>query len=475
MLTKTSLPRLLWSGVLMTVGLAMHFGSSARPCQAQPETEVWTTDAAAAAALAEREGRDLLLLFTGSDWCPPCIKLEQQILSQAGFLEKASQHFVLVKLDFPQKTPLPDELQKQNDDWAGRFGIEGFPTLALLDRQGRPFAFTGFRDEGPDAYLAHLLQLQQARQTRDELLQQASQVTGLDRANLLDQALSALEPNIVEVYYPEIMEEIGELDKDDEQGLRTKYFADRDREIRKAIMSSIAMVTRLREPAEAVVFIDETLANNPLPVDLWLQAQSTKLRLLRQLERVDDSQQLIDSMIGLPDLESDTRQRLIINKSYYLVSLGKPDEAVAVLDESIAADSQNLLLSIAKGELFASLGKYEQAIQAYDQTLMAAAAEPQLLMEVCGAKSDALVELGRTDEALTELDKLIANEAVPGRLRAEALLHRALILREDGRRRAAILSENKAVEIVESVKERAEIQKLVDQFRRKFEKFPGRD
>ena len=50
-------------------------------------------------------------------------------------------------------------------------------------------------------------------------------------SQLLDQAMSVLDPTVVEVYYTDILEEIGELDADDEAGLRTKYFAQRDREI----------------------------------------------------------------------------------------------------------------------------------------------------------------------------------------------------------------------------------------------------
>ena len=57
----------------------------------------------------------------------------------------------------------------------------------------------------------------------------------------------------------------------------------------------------------------------------------------------------------------------------------------------------------------------------------------------------------------------------PAWLRAQGLLHKSLLLRESGRRRAAILAENRAVELVETVEEKAEIQKLIDQFRRKFD------
>ena len=126
------------------------------------------------------------------------------------------------------------------------------------------------------------------------------------------------------------------------------------------------------------------------------------------------------------------------------------------------------MLTIALGELHDSQGDFEVAIKYYDQAIAASAGQPEILVDVLGAKADAQYELGQNQEALTTLDGIVANDAIPGRLRAEALLHKALVLREEGRRRAAILAENKAVEIVDNANEKAEVQKLVDQFRKRF-------
>ncbi len=440
--------------------------------RAQDE-EAWSTDAKAATTQASLEKKDMLLLFTGSDWCPPCIKLEKQVLGTSDFINQGQSEFILVKFDFPQNTPLSPELEAQNAEWADRFGVEGFPTLVLVDAQQKPYAFTGFRDESPKDYLAHLAELQQARKARDELLTKAAAVQGLERAALLDQALSALDKNIVELYYPELIEEIGELDKEDQAGLRTKYFAQRDREIRQAVMSNIAMVARLREPAVAIEFIDETLANHKLPAEMWLVAMATKLRLLRTLKEVEQANELIDRMILVEGIDPKMRQRWIVNKAFYLVSLGQVQAAVAELRTQIDSQNENLLLRVAQGELMDSQGEYDKALGIYDEAMMAAASQPAILVEIVGAKADALVEMSRGDEALKTLDSLINNEAVPGKLRAEALLHKSLLLRESGRRRAALLAENKAVELVDSPAEKSEIQKLVEQFRRKFDKPSG--
>lgn len=439
------------------------------PAAATEDDSIWTTDAEAAVRQAQAENKDLLLLFTGSDWCPPCIRLEEQVLGQAEFGPAALTDFVLVKFDFPQSTELPPALQQQNARWSDRYGIEGFPTVVLADAAGRPYAFTGFRDEGPTPYLAHLGELQQSRIKRDTALEKAAAASGLERARLLDEALSAMDSSIAPVYYADLVEEIGQLDEDDQGGLRTKYFAQRDREMRQAIMSDIDMVARLQQPEIAIAFIDATVAQTRLPVDMWLVAQQTKLRLLRKLQRADEANALSREMTSIEGIDPDVRQRLVNNKAFYLASLGRPDEAFALLEEQIASQAENLLMTIAVGDLHDSRGQLNEAIAAYDRAIMAAAGRPDILLEVIEAKADALYEMERVEDALQTLDSLIDNPDIPPALRGQALLHKALFLRESGRRRAAMLSENRAVELVESASEKGEIQKLVDQFRRRFE------
>jgi thioredoxin-related protein len=90
--------------------------------------------------------------FTGSDWCPPCIQLKRDALSQRRFLEFAETNLVLLEIDFPQRTPLPQALARQNDELHSRFLISGFPTLVLLDPGGRELGrHIGYLPGGPEA------------------------------------------------------------------------------------------------------------------------------------------------------------------------------------------------------------------------------------------------------------------------------------------------------------------------------------
>jgi protein disulfide-isomerase len=97
----------------------------------------WQTDFAQASQQAAQEHKYILLDFTGSDWCPWCIKMDKEVFNQSQFSDFALKNLVLVKLDFPRKTAQSPAEKSQNEDLAKKFGIEGFPTYVLLDSSGK--------------------------------------------------------------------------------------------------------------------------------------------------------------------------------------------------------------------------------------------------------------------------------------------------------------------------------------------------
>ncbi|MFN5322019.1 MAG: thioredoxin family protein [Planctomycetota bacterium] len=203
--------------IVLVVGLSLPLAGNA--------DDRWTEDAAAAVKQAQAESKDLLLLFTGSDWCPPCKRLEEEVFSKAEFNDAALKNFVLVKFDFPQNKELPPQTVKQNEEWQGRFGVSGFPTVILVDQAQLPFGVLGFEEGGPANYLKRLDDLRQRRVRRDEAFAKAAKAEGPEKAKLLDEGLAQLDENLVRVYYESTLEEIGKLDADDALGLRTKWFA----------------------------------------------------------------------------------------------------------------------------------------------------------------------------------------------------------------------------------------------------------
>ncbi|HOX05965.1 MAG TPA: thioredoxin family protein [Planctomycetota bacterium] len=203
--------------VLVSVILFLSLAGAAFPA------ELWTEDAKAAMAQAAKEKKDLLIDFTGSDWCGWCIKLDKEVFSQEAFSAEAAKNFVFLKLDFPRKKALPDEVKKQNAEWQARFQVSGYPTIILADAEGRPYAKTGYRPGGPEGYLKHLAELQGMRAKRDAALAKAGGLEGAERAKCLDEALSAVGVEMALASYGEQVAEIIKLDADGKAGLKAKY------------------------------------------------------------------------------------------------------------------------------------------------------------------------------------------------------------------------------------------------------------
>lgn len=119
----------------------------------------WSEDYQASLAKAKTDNKVTLLDFTGSDWCGWCIKIDKEIFSQPEFQEYAAKNLELVELDFPHKKTLPAHVQKQNEKLAKEYGIRGFPTIVVLNSQGKKIGQLGYMPGGPSAFIAELEKL----------------------------------------------------------------------------------------------------------------------------------------------------------------------------------------------------------------------------------------------------------------------------------------------------------------------------
>lgn len=141
-------------------GLAAMFST---PATAQPSVEgdVWMADFDAAVEVAKKEGKHLLVDFTGSDWCKWCIELHKEVFDHEEWETAATKEYVLVALDFPKsqdaiaKVPNPE----RNDELAKKYKVGGFPTVLLMTADGDVFGQTGYKPGGPAAYLQHMEEL----------------------------------------------------------------------------------------------------------------------------------------------------------------------------------------------------------------------------------------------------------------------------------------------------------------------------
>lgn len=127
----------------------------------------WQTDFNQAMQKAKEEHKYILLSFSGSDWCIPCIKLHKEIFDSKSFTDFADEHLELVNADFPRlkKNQLSKEQQKENESLADRYNQRGsFPLTLLLTEEGKVAkSWEGYPNVSPEEFTARLKTLVNAQ------------------------------------------------------------------------------------------------------------------------------------------------------------------------------------------------------------------------------------------------------------------------------------------------------------------------
>ncbi len=143
-------------GVFAAVGLFALGCAEPQEAGTRENSDLWLTQYDSALAQANAENKVVLMDFSGSDWCGWCKKLDREIFGTAEFMDYADKKLVLLKVDFPKKARLSAEPEKQNMDLARKYGIEGFPTVILLDSAENVVGTLGYIQGGPKAFIAEL-------------------------------------------------------------------------------------------------------------------------------------------------------------------------------------------------------------------------------------------------------------------------------------------------------------------------------
>ncbi len=341
-------------------------------------TDGWTTDIKAALAQAKKEKKDLLVDFSGSDWCHWCQVLDREVFSQPEFNAAVSKEFIPVVLDFPNDTSkIPPTIQKQNDEFSQRLKVQGFPTVILLDHLGRPYATTGYREGGPKPYLGHLEDLKDVKKRRDALFAKADNASGVEKAKLLDKAIQTVGVDLAMVGYMDTIKSIIQLDPDNVGGVRKKYEAGMSRQLIVAKVEEMMADFHPSKAPKYVTMITELEKTYKPKGKLRMELRGLLAQVLIIDRKSDEAVKIAGEFIGNKSLHPMEVTQWRIVRAAALASGDKTDASIKELDGIIATNPKNI----------------------------------EVLATCKAQKAQTLVRAGRAKEAATMLDKELANES----------------------------------------------------------------
>ena len=120
------------------------------------DESLWITDFDQGLKIAAEKQLPVLLSFTGSDWCVYCKKLEEEVFSKSEFKDFVKDKFVLIKIDFPRKNPLPADVMKKHHQLAQKYKIKEFPAVIFLTKDEVFILKSGYREGGTVSYINFL-------------------------------------------------------------------------------------------------------------------------------------------------------------------------------------------------------------------------------------------------------------------------------------------------------------------------------
>lgn len=183
----------------------------------------WNIDFEAAKAKAAKEKKDLLVNFSGIEWCPPCIQLEADVFSKAEFKTEVSKKYVPVLLDFPRDT---SKASDQNQRLSRVFGHRYFPTVYLTDSNGRAYGkIVSYIPGGPANYLQQIEGFRKVKVQFFELMSTVGKdgLSDVENAKRIEKAILLLDPELLRQFYKDEIKRMVALDKDNAAGLKGKY------------------------------------------------------------------------------------------------------------------------------------------------------------------------------------------------------------------------------------------------------------
>ena len=441
---------------------------------AKSAADNWMTDLDRAKQVAAKEGKDLLINFTGLEWCGNCTKLEEVVTSD-GFAP-APNDFVLVRLDYPPSPSgdgtivdrLPQELPSPHVAWRESYRVGAFPTVFLADAAGRPYAVTGNNGMEPAEYLKHVRELRKIHDKRDIGFAAAAKLNGIERAKALADTLKALEAGfanqtdiytadpLVQFYRPEI-DTVMRLDADNAAGLR-RHFNDVlhavERRADEEVFYSRFRTTLKEKGLDATIrLLDKRIAEAET-VEIRKNARRSRMVAYEWSTHNEEALAAAWELATDESYSAGDRRFFRTRVAYNLQHLGRTDDAVAVYDKLIADvqdDPREAFRYLRqKGEIVLwQAHRYEEGLRTWDLALKLVKPDKSDWLDVQFWRMRSLARLGRVDDAWRAYNDTSVSKQFLPMSRAFCLAEMADMFNEQGSRAAALDAAAKAQGILD--------------------------
>lgn len=251
-------------------------------------------DFPAARAAAQASGRDIVVLYLGSDWSEPSRRFEQTVLADPAVQADLAELEMLRLDQREQPTEADQQLAKRNKDL--KVSVWNFPAVALLDREGRGAAlWTGLGRETPAGLRAKLASARRQRAARDATWAKAEAATGVEKARLLGLGLTEVQEGLVRGSYDKVLKEMKALDPDDVAGYQRRF----NFRMNAFVEGTLEPLWKEKQFEEALAKVDIELRNPAYTLEQRQQLLGGRFQVLRRWERKQDAEATLHQIIKL--------------------------------------------------------------------------------------------------------------------------------------------------------------------------------
>ncbi len=296
------------------------------PCLAAGGWIVDDMEAAKKQAAEQKKG--ILIEFTGSDWCPPCIALRNEVLNTPEFIEEVGKHYVLVELDFPQQRTQTEAVKAANQKLSQAYGIIGYPTLVFTDGAGLPM--DGAVGGRPKEAVLAMMDRAMKRQTRIHAAQAklAAAKTDDEKIAALGEIMKNAPADFVDSAYADYKKQLLDMDKEDKSGYRAAQA--RKLEVQKQTQTVVAHMRNhraaIKTPEDALKLIREYPDRDKLLTETQQQLLLMECQMLqRNPENYDAVLKILDKVISMGE-DTDFGQMAIEGKKFIADKKAKPNK-----------------------------------------------------------------------------------------------------------------------------------------------------